>query len=925
MADSVVSFLLGHLSQLLQHQANLLFGVEDKIQSLQNELEIINAYLKTSSKGNKNNNKEIEKIVLSQIRDVAHLAEDVIDTFIANVAIYKRRNVLGRMFHSVDHAKLLHDVAENIDKIKTKLKDIHENNIKYNPESSNQSTSATEEEERKRSLQRLRRNVEEENVVGFVHQSEVVISRLIDGDSPHLNVVSIIGMGGLGKTTLARKVYNSDKVKKHFNCHAWVSVSNECRTRELLLGLLQNLMPEHDYESRCGNKIKKKGKKKHNEAVSNSQGFSSLSDDELKKRVWEFLKLKKYMLVLDDLWKIQDWEEVKDAFPDGNIGSRILITSRLKEVASHTGRDPPYYLQFLNEEQSWELFSKKVLRGEECPCDLESLGKQIVKSCDGLPLSIVVLAGLLANKEKSHKEWSKVLGHVNWYLTQDEETNIKDVVLKLSLDDLPSRLKPCFLYLGIFPEDSEIHVRRLLHLWVAEGFIQETGSRDAYDVAEDYLYELIDRSLIQVVRVEDMEGVQTCRLHDLLRDLCITESKEYNIFEVFTDTNILIAPKPRRLSVHSTISHYVSSSTKDHSCVRSLFVSDPNFVENNEWKWLTKDFKLVRVLDLERRYYKFKIPSNLGNFIHLRYLRIGSQYILSVPDSICNLQNLQTLYFESPTLREFLGIPISFPYGIIKLKHLTHVYSNRPIVLRGSSSKLDGEVMWRLQTIGFIALDKKTTYLIEKGSFPKLRTIRVQIFKDDVPTMLLCLQKLMHLNELEIEFFAYNLEEVLQSMKHLTHLSILKITYLPNLVTHVVMFPPNITKLALVRIGHLNDDGMKVIGSLAKLQIFILNGLTYGFGDSGSCFDFNFAQDWFPTLQEFQMADFPIRNWKLANGSMSRLQILTVDNCPELDSLPSELWSLTTLRKVCVRKPSNAMAAMLQNLEVNNECELIVE
>ncbi|XP_045788299.1 putative disease resistance RPP13-like protein 3 isoform X3 [Trifolium pratense] len=933
MADSVVSFLLGHISQLLQHEANLLFGVEDKIKSLQNELEIINAYLKTSSKGNKNNNKEIEKIVLSQIRDVAHVAEDVIDTFIANVAIYKRRNVLGRMFHSVDHAKLLHDVAENIDKIKTKLKDIHENNIKYNQESSNQSTSATEEEERKRSLQRLRRNVEEENVVGFVHESEVVISRLIDGDSPHLNVVSIIGMGGLGKTTLARKVYNSDKVKKHFNCHAWVSVSIECRTRELLLGLLQNLMPEHDYESRSGNKIKKKGKKKHNEAVSNSQGFSSLSDDELKKRVWEFLKLKKYMLVLDDLWKIQDWEEVKDAFPDGNIGSRILITSRLKEVASHTGRDPPYYLQYLNKEQSWELFYKKVFRGEEYPCDLESLGKEIVKSCGGLPLSIVVLAGLLANKEKSHREWSKVLGHVNWYLTQDKETNVRDVVLQLSLDDLPSRLKPCFLYLGIFPEDSEIHVRRLLQLWVAEGFIQETGSRDAYDIAEDYLYELIDRSLIQVARVEDIEGVQTCRIHDLLRDLCILESKEDKIFEVCTETNILMPSKPRRLSVHSTMSQYISSSTKDHSCVRSLFFSNPDyFVASNKWKLLTKDVKLVRVLDFE---CGLKIPSNLGNFIHLRYLRIGSQYFGYLPDFICNLQNLQTLHFKLTTSwGKCYNIPISFPYAISKLKHLTHVHTDRPIVLRGSSSKLDGEVIWRLQTIGFIALDKKTTYLIEKGSFPKLRTIRVQIFKGDVPTMLLCLQTLKHLIELEIHVqldennigrIARNPEEVLQSLKHLTHLSILKINYLPNLVTHVTMFPPNITKLALVRIESLNDDGMKVIGSLAKLQIFILSGSFYGSRASGSCFDFNFAQDGFPQLQEFQMADFPIRNWKLANGSMSRLQILTVDNCPVLDSLPSELWSLTTLRKVCVRKPSDAMAAMLQNLEVNNECELIVE
>ncbi|KAK2435079.1 disease resistance protein RPM1 [Trifolium repens] len=349
MADSVVSFLLGHLSQLLQNEANLLCGVDERIISLRNELEIINVYLKTSSKGN-NNNKEIEQIVLSQIRDVAHLAEDVIDTFIVNVAIYKRRNMMGRMLHSFDHAKLLHDVAEKIDKIKTTLKEIRENNINYNQESSNQSTSATNEEERKQSLQRLRRNVEEENVVGFVHESKVVINRLIEGDSRRLNVLSVIGMGGLGKTTLARKVYNSDEVKKHFNCRAWIYVSNECRTRELLLTLLQNLMLNHDYEGSSSNKIKKKGKKKHKEAVNNSQDTSSLSDDELKKRLWEYLECKKYLLVLDDLWKIQDWDELKDAFPDGNRGSRILITSRLKDVASHTSRDPPYLLQFLNEE-----------------------------------------------------------------------------------------------------------------------------------------------------------------------------------------------------------------------------------------------------------------------------------------------------------------------------------------------------------------------------------------------------------------------------------------------------------------------------------------------------------------------------------------------------------------------------------------------
>ncbi|KAL5055657.1 hypothetical protein RYX36_036339 [Vicia faba] len=928
MADSVVTFLLGHLSQLLQNEVNLLGGLKGKIESLVYELQMINDYLKNSSEGINNNNNQT---YLSQIRNVSYLAKDVIDTFITNVAFYKKRNVLGRMFHSFKHAKLLHHAAEEIDKIKTTLNEIHENKIKYCQESIDQSTSARQEEERRQSVHRLRRDVEEENVVGFVHESEVVINSLREAGSPPLKVFSIIGMGGLGKTTLARKVYNSDEVKKHFNCRAWAYASSECRARELLVDLLQKLMSKNYYERRSS--TTKKDKKKQKEAV--NQDISSLSDDELKKRVRECLEGEKYLLVLDDLWKIQDWDEVKDAFPNENEGSRILITSRLKEVASHTGRDPPYYLQFLSEEQSWELFSKKVFRGEQHPSDLESLGKQIVKSCGGLPLSIVVLGGLLANKEKSHREWSKVLGHVNWYLTRNE-TQVKDIVLKLSFDNLPARLKPCFLYLGIFPEDSEIRVRKLLQLWMTEGFIQETGSRDACDVADDYLYELIDRSLIQVARVKGSGGVKTCRIHDLLRDMCILESKEDNSFQVCTDNNILISTKPRRLSVHSSISNYVSSNTNDHSCVRSLFWSGPNyFVSHDEWKWLTKSFKLVRVLDLEAspRWYdyfnSYKIPANLGNFIHLRYLRIDSHNFRSVPDSICNLQNLQTLDL-GPSTRNYT---ISFPCGISKLKHLRHVYTFGPIMLRGRYLESNGNVMWNLQTLSCIVLDQKTTYLIEKGCFPKLRKLGLHIsskFKGDVPKMLLSLQKLKHLNKLEILFyvhdntdprwdFNYKPEEILESLKHLSHLSILKIINACELLTCVTMFPPNITKLTLINSTRANEDGMNAIGNLTKLQSLILTGDYY----TCSIFDLNCIEDGFPQLQEFHMKNLAIRNWKLANGSMPHLHILDIRKCLELDSLPSEL--LTTLTKVYIRRPSRKIRTMLPNLEVKNGCEIIVE
>ncbi|WVZ02315.1 hypothetical protein V8G54_023121, partial [Vigna mungo] len=168
------------------------------------------------------------------------------------------------------------------------------------------------------------------------------------------------------------------------------------------------------------------------------------------------------------------------------------------------------------------------------------------------------------------------------------------------------------------------------------GFIQDTGNRDPDDVAEDYLYELIDRSLVQVARMDFSRGLETCQVHDLLRDLCISESKEDKVFEVCTDNNIQISTKPRRLSIHSDMGHYISSSNNDHSGIHSLFFFGPRYhVHEREWKWLLDDFKLIRVLEFGPNSYQ-TIPSNLGNFIHLRYLRINIENATFVPDSILN-------------------------------------------------------------------------------------------------------------------------------------------------------------------------------------------------------------------------------------------------------------------------------------------------
>ncbi|KAM5554477.1 hypothetical protein ABKV19_022719 [Rosa sericea] len=362
-------------------------------------------------------------------------------------------------------------------------------------------------------------------------------------------------MGGSGKTTLAKQILLQNEVKRHFDCFAWVCISQQWEGRDVLEEILIKLTSPTTEKRKEISKMKK---------------------DEIAREVCSIQQEKRCLVGLDDIWTQEAWHSIKAGFPiNEETESRILLTTRKKEVVLlASGNDFLHQPQKLDDNQSWELFEKIAICGSD-KTDLEvyyakkrELGKKMLVHCSGLPLAITVLAGLLSGREKV-EEWETVLRNVDKYIMRD--TNVLDrentgqeygvsSVLALSYDDLPSNLKLCFLYLAQFPEDHEIKVTRLTQLWIAEGFITSASEiQGSVEIMEDVSYgcltELVERSMVQVVKYGLSGKVKTCRLHDLMRDLCLQKAKEENFlgivnFALGLVSNATLIGKVRRLAVY---------------------------------------------------------------------------------------------------------------------------------------------------------------------------------------------------------------------------------------------------------------------------------------------------------------------------------------------------------------------------------------
>ncbi|KAL0421957.1 UNVERIFIED_CONTAM: putative late blight resistance proteinR1A-10 [Sesamum latifolium] len=400
--------------------------------------------------------------------------------------------------------------------------------------------------------------------VGLDHDLLHLKDRLT-GLSSNLDIISIVGMGGIGKTTLARNLYNDRLIEDRFDTRAWVVVSHNYHVQELLTILV--------------NSTRQDGAEMHKKSV-----------EELAVRLHKNLKGRRYLIVMDDVWDIKAWDDVKRYFPDDNNSSRIILTTRQSEVAMYPNpQSPIHQMTLLSPKSSWDLLRVTIFGQDDCPYALEKIGWKIAENCKGLPLAIVVIGGLLS-RDKKKEDWKRISRDVKSAIARNDGDQFMQI-LSLSYNSLPHHLKACFLYMGLYPEDYEIFVTQLIKLWIAEGFIKPLPLESLELLAKDYLSNLINRSLIEVRRRKHNGEVKTLVIHNMLRELCLKKAEDEKFLQIVnSDCHVFPQGKNnhrREMTVIGSLPELEVLKLRDYAFERSVW--EPNEGEFTRLKYLLID------------------------------------------------------------------------------------------------------------------------------------------------------------------------------------------------------------------------------------------------------------------------------------------------------------------------------------------------
>ncbi|CAD5167911.1 unnamed protein product [Musa acuminata subsp. malaccensis] len=583
---------------------------------------------------------------LTALRDAAYAAEDVLDEFNLEILRKSNRAIENKMMGKVSDFFSSHNALYFRFKMARKLNEVVKSIDEIAAESRKFNFAVRTQEQTPPTVRQTHSYVVESDVIGRGEEKDEIVKLLIEqrDENEKIAVLPIVGMGGLGKTTLAQLIYQDKRVERHFQLRIWVCVGSVFDLGEILKAIISS-------------------------ATGRQSDLKFM--DMLQCSVRDVLAGKRYLLVLDDEWNEDSskWDDLKALLACGGDGSRVVVTTRSDGVSSMMGTLTTHKLAFLSEEDSWDLFRRRAFPSgqdddKQQHQNLVEIGKAIVTKCGGLPLAVKALGSMLSY-QNDEREWSAIKESNIW----DTKVGEGDILpaLLLSYNDLPSHLKRCFAFCAIFPKDYEIEVDMLIRLWMAQGFIPSEGTAEPGSYLDFWgnIMHAYFRWRDHELEVKGYCNLRTCKMHDLIHDLAQHISGEEGVALLEPCT----ATAPRK-DVHHLSLPGTSSSSKIHEtlgkfpALRTLLVRDAYYgkaVDN-----ISRPAKL-RVLGFHN--LNATMLQNLARHLkHVRFLDISYSTIPELPEAITTLLNLQTLKLSGCQLLRKL------PSKMKNMSNLRHLY-----------------------------------------------------------------------------------------------------------------------------------------------------------------------------------------------------------------------------------------------------------
>ncbi|XP_037448441.1 disease resistance protein RGA5-like [Triticum dicoccoides] len=872
--------IVSNLGQVLVQELQEIRGVGDKVVHLRDELATMNAALRIISEADQESVDRLVREWEKQVLDLAYDAEDCTDTYSlcitrptphppSDVApnhglifswagyLLSRAKRMGR--YPYEKLVLQRTLAADIKALLARTTAVSERRVRYGIDRAALPRAAcfALASAASVSTNALRRVDDPNQFVGITEQANALAKKIKaavihdqddkmkapvhaeddqikadDEDGNRLKVFSIVGFGGLGKTTLAMEL--CQRLDADFPCQALVSVSQGFHAEKDMKGLLVRVLQQIPREK------------------SDDEQIHGMDVEKLYNKIKELLDHKRYLIVIDDVWNLAAWEAIRLKLPENNSGSRIIVTTRIETVAKAASVYFVHHMEPMKLEASKELFMNRVF-GPMAYClgGQEKYMDTILKKCGGMPLAIISIASLLTNYRSVEgiTVWERVSRSIGSQMESHPTLERMRQVITLSYDYLPRHLKACMMYLSIFPEHYVIGKYRLLYRWIAEGLVTEKRGLTLLEVAQEYLNELINRNMIQLEKfVLEQYGstkveVEGCRVHDMILEVMVSKSKDYGLEKLLD-----------RLG----------------------------------------EFKLLRVLDLEDcKSLRDKHMRDVCRLYLLRFLSLRGTNVKAIPDKIGNLEHLETLDIKSTSIGKLLPQTVTklskleclrsnewlLPWELGNMKALCVVDTG---ILDGDDVPLVTQEIGKLPQLQVLSIRIETDEFLQESltnlatSLSKtstLQSLHLEYYggKDGLEFLLHVSTPPPLLQFLGVYGRISQLTEWISSLTHLTKFVLGRTELVGDQLFHVLCKLPN---LQSIQLGHGSYKGP---GLVARDQSFPVLRILKVFGCS--------------TMLTFEKKSMPeLETLVLDFGDITQMGFVGVENLNSLKEVKLRGW-----------------------------------